>query len=435
MSIINAYVMPHPPLAVPEVGGGKENVISETIQAMDEIAAEIAKSKPETIIFISPHSAGYGDYFHVSPGAKAVGNFARFGVAGAEFHTEYDTELVSEISRVAAESGFPAGTTGSADPALDHGVLVPMYYINQRFSDYKSIRVSLSGLNAAAHFLMGKILATAVKNLGRRAVIIASGDLSHKLAEDGPYGFAPEGEIFDREIMKFLSEADFSALLSIDGGLREKAAECGYGAFAILGGCLADGNTSARQLSYECPFGVGYGVVRFTIEDSFRALARKSLECRVKTGQELAFSPDEIPQELLSRKAGAFVSLHIRGQLRGCIGTIAPTTDCIAQEIMQNAVSSGLYDSRFPPVHETELPHLTYKVDILDEPEEIPSEKDLDVKKYGVIVESGFKRGLLLPNLDGVDSVQMQIDIACQKAGIAPNEKYSLMRFKVTRYE
>jgi len=433
--------MPHPPLAVPEVGGGKEEVIAETIQAMDEIGAEIARLKPETIIFITPHGNVFRDYFHISQGEKAEGNFARFGVMGANYTAEYDTELTSEISRVAKVANFPAGTEGEADPSLDHGVIVPMHYINRHFCDYKTVRVSLSGLDSAAHFKMGELLAEAIGNIERRVVVIASGDLSHKLSESGPYGYAPEGVVFDRDIMKFLGEGDFDSIKTMDSGLREKAAECGYGSFVMLAGCFAKyDNISAKQLSYECPFGVGYGVVSFAIEDSFRALARRSLEYRVKTGKDFSTPPSsteaaKLPPQMFLQKAGAFVSLHMNGQLRGCIGTIAPTTNSIAEEIIQNAVSAGLYDSRFPPVDKSELPHLVYKVDILDEPEDIPSTESLNVKQYGVIVTSGFKRGLLLPNLDGVDSVEMQVAIACQKAGISLNESFALQRFKVTRYE
>jgi AmmeMemoRadiSam system protein A len=426
-AVIGAYVMPHPPLAVPEIGNGTEEKISETLHAMNEIAAEIAEFNPDTIIYITPHGNVFGDYFHVSPGTEAEGNFARFGAAHIKYHTNYNVNLTAEISRIAKEKNFPAGTS-EADSSLDHGTMVPMHYIG----NYTAVRVSQSGLDAAAHFKMGEILAQAVNNLGVRAVIVASGDLSHKLG--GSNGFAPEGEIFDRDIMKYLSECDFDAILKIDKNLREKAAECGYGSFAILAGCLNDIFSSARILSYECTFGVGYGVVSFTIEDSFRALARRSLEFRVKTGKVLSCNGPEIPREMLSKKAGVFVSLHKNG-LRGCIGTIAPTTDCVAAEIIQNAVSAGLYDSRFPPVDKSELPYLSYKVDVLDEPENIGSADDLDVKKYGVIVQCGFKRGLLLPNLDGVDSVEAQIAIACQKAGISPHEKFSLQRFKVTRYE
>ena len=233
MAIISAYVMPHPPLAVPEVGGGKEDAIIETVRAMDEIGAEIARLKPETIIFITPHGSVFGDYFHVSPGNEAEGDFARFGASHTKLKAGYDIEAVAEITHLAKERGFPAGTQGLSDPALDHGVTVPMYYINRWYPDYKAVRVSQSGLDAKAHFEMGKILARAVDRLGRHTVVIASGDLSHKLAEDGPYGFTPEGEIFDREIMKYLSEGNFKAILTMDGGLRANAAECGYGSFEI----------------------------------------------------------------------------------------------------------------------------------------------------------------------------------------------------------
>ncbi|MCL2223452.1 MAG: AmmeMemoRadiSam system protein A [Defluviitaleaceae bacterium] len=433
--ILSAYVMPHPPLALPKIGGGMEEKISETVQAMNKAAAEISKQKPDTIIFITPHGNTYSDYFHISSGAEAVGDFSRFGVANAKYRVKYDTDLIAEISRIVKEANFPAGTDGETDPALDHGMMVPMHYINERYMNYKAVRVSISGLDATAHFDFGEILTKAVNAIGRRTVIIASGDLSHKLG--GTNGFAPEGELFDRDIMKHLRECDFDTLLKMPHELRHKAAECGYGSFSILAGCLSGAFVSAKQLSYEKPFGVGYGVVRFAIEDSFRALARHSLEHRVKTGEELNFPPPDfqIPQEMLSTAAGAFVSLHKNGKLRGCIGTIVPTTECIAEEIMQNAVSAGLQDPRFPPVEESELPHLTYKVDILDAPEDIKSAKDLDVKRYGVIVQSGFKRGLLLPNLDGVDSVDAQISIACQKAGIAANENFCLQRFNVTRYE
>lgn len=424
--------MPHPPLAVPEVGGGKENAILDTIQAMDDVGAEIAALKPDTIIYITPHGTAYSDYFHVSPGEGAEGNFARFGSNGKIYKTAYNTDVIRAVAVLSKSSSVPAGTDGETDPALDHGIMVPMHYINRHFTDYKAVRVSSSFLSAEAHFKFGQIIKKAIIDSNARAVIVASGDLSHNSGE--------KGEIFDREIMRILGSADFDALLSMDENLRKSACECGYGAFAILAGCLSDtAGILPRRLSYECPFGVGYGVVGFTIEDAFRSIARRSLEHRVNTGQNLELDvlvqSLQLPKSLLSLRAGAFVSLHINKQLRGCIGTISPSTHCIAEEILQNAVSAGLYDPRFPPVAASELPLLTYKVDILDAPESISGEDELDVKMYGVIVESGAKRGLLLPNLDGIDSVQMQVDIACQKAGISPDEEISLKRFKVTRYE
>jgi len=169
-------------------------------------------------------------------------------------------------------------------------------------------------------------------------------------------------------------------------------------------------------------------------EDEYRSLARQSLEYKVRNGGDLPL-PKGLPGELLSNKAGVFVSLHKNGRLRGCVGTIGPTTGHIADEIIQNAVSAGLNDNRFEQVTEAELPFLTYKVDVLSAPEPISGPDELDVVRYGVIVSSGYKRGLLLPDLDGVDTVEEQIRIARSKAGISAGEKIKLERFEVIRHE
>lgn len=136
----------------------------------------------------------------------------------------------------------------------------------------------------------------------------------------------------------------------------------------------------------------------------------------------------------MKNKAGTFVSIKKNGELRGCIGTILPTKENIALEIISNAISSGTRDPRFNAVREDELDSLSYSVDVLLEPEPIDSIEDLDVKKYGVIVRAGFRTGLLLPNLEGVDTPEEQVSIALRKAGISPKENYSMERFEVIRY-
>jgi AmmeMemoRadiSam system protein A len=138
---------------------------------------------------------------------------------------------------------------------------------------------------------------------------------------------------------------------------------------------------------------------------------------------------------MTKKKAGVFVSLKKHGELRGCIGTIAPVTDSIAEEIIRNAVSACAEDPRFDPVSKDELDELVYSVDLLSPAEPIPSADMLDPVKYGVIVTSGHKRGLLLPNLEGVDTIEQQIEIAMRKAGIHKNESYTLERFEVVRHK
>ena len=137
----------------------------------------------------------------------------------------------------------------------------------------------------------------------------------------------------------------------------------------------------------------------------------------------------------MREKAGVFVSIHKRGQLRGCIGTFQPTRPNVAEEIISNAISSATRDYRFSPVIPEELPELTYKVDILTKPELVKSKDELDPKEYGVLVEYGGKRGLLLPDLEGVDSIDQQIEIASAKGGILPDEPVKLYRFEVRRFE
>jgi AmmeMemoRadiSam system protein A len=144
-------------------------------------------------------------------------------------------------------------------------------------------------------------------------------------------------------------------------------------------------------------------------------------------------TPSDMPLELAGQ-AGAFVSLKKDGQLRGCIGTYGPTQPTIAAEIIQNAVSAGTQDPRFWPVETDEVADLDISVDILSAPERVDGLADLDTKKYGVIVKRGRRSGLLLPDLEGVDTVEEQVAIAMQKAGISPEEEIELYRFSVTRY-
>ncbi len=160
-------------------------------------------------------------------------------------------------------------------------------------------------------------------------------------------------------------------------------------------------------------------------------LAKKTVESYVN--DRLLVEPGELVPEM-EEQAGVFVSLKKHGQLRGCIGTFEPTQPNVAEEIIQNSVSSATRDPRFSPVRPDELNELEYSVDVLTSPEPVDDKSQLDAKKYGVIVEAGRRRGLLLPDLEGVDSVEMQIDICRQKAGISPAEPVKLYRFQVRRY-
>jgi len=168
-------------------------------------------------------------------------------------------------------------------------------------------------------------------------------------------------------------------------------------------------------------------------ESAYVKLARETIENYIKQGKIITPHPS-LPEEMINQKAGVFVSLKKNSNLRGCIGTFMPTQENIAQEIIKNAISAAVDDPRFSPVTASELEDLSISVDVLSAPEEVKDISQLDPKKYGVIVSSGYKRGLLLPDLEGVDTAEYQIDIAKHKAGIYPDEKVKLYRFEVKRF-
>jgi AmmeMemoRadiSam system protein A/AmmeMemoRadiSam system protein B len=461
MSLVGAFIVPHPPLIVPEVGKGEEEKVSKTINSYREVARRISELKPDTIVITSPHSIMYSDYFHISPGKSAKGNFGRFHAKNISFQVWYDEDFTEALEACAEREGLEAGTLGEKDPELDHGTMVPLYFINEYFKDYKLVRIGLSGLSLPDHYHLGRCIEKTANKLGRRIVFVASGDLSHKLKEDGPYGFSEEGVRFDKEVTEAMRDGNFLRFLEFAPDFCEAAAECGLRSFVILAGALSGKEVASELLSYEGTFGVGYAVCEFKVigtsenrhfdqiftqkqkeiakehqksEDAYVHLARISLETYITTAEHCKL-PENLPEELMNRKAGVFVSLKKHGSLRGCIGTISPVTESVAKEILRNAVSSGTEDPRFPPVTEDELDELVYSVDVLAEAEPIQYMTELDVEKYGVIVTSGRKRGLLLPNLEGVDTVEQQVSIAKKKAGIYDNEPFTMERFEVVRHK
>ena len=464
MPILAAFMVPHPPMIVPQVGRGSEKQVERTTKAYQQVAAEIAALKPETIVITSPHSILYSDWFHISPGSGASGSFRNFMAPQVRFTEKYDTELVKELCRITKDAEFPAGTLGEREKELDHGTMVPLWFIRQKYTEYQLVRIGLSGLPLADHYRLGMMIREAAERTGRRVVLVASGDLSHKLQEYGPYGFAPEGPQYDARIMDVCSRAAFGELFDFEETFCDKAAECGHRSFVIMAGALDGRSVKAQQLSHEDVTGVGYGICTFYPgeedssrhfldqylgkqeaalkaqrdgEDAFVRLARASAESYVLHRKVLKLKevkPEDLPGELTENRAGAFVSIHKHGKLRGCIGTILPTRDSLAEEIIFNAVSASTQDPRFDPITPEELPWLEINVDVLGDPEPIDSPAQLDVKRYGVIVSKGGRRGLLLPDLEGVDTVEQQISIAKQKAGIRPGEQVSLQRFEVIRH-
>lgn len=466
MNLKGFYLLPHPPVALSEIGKGEEEKIRKTRESMYAIGQEIRQKAPKTIILITPHGPMFEDAVALSDEGEIYGDFKPFGAPSVSMKLPVNRALTKAIYEMAGEEKIPAVLVTKEvlsdynEPfQLDHGAMVPLYFINEYYKDYELVHITYAPLDDISLYRFGMVIQRAAEKMGEQAVIIASGDLSHRLKKEGPYQYNPMGPKFDKEFLDLLSKGNALGVLNIDKETITGAGECGRRSVLILLGTLEGKQFNGELLSYEGTFGVGYGVMKFQPsaegdsvlkkltdlqkerqerkkhqKNPYVRLARESLTYYLETRKMLDTIPDYVTEEMKTQKRGVFVSLKKHGELRGCIGTIFPVTDCMAEEIIRNAVEAGIYDPRFREVEEEELLDIDFSVDVLTEPA-LCTRKDLDPKQYGVIVRYKGRSGLLLPDLEGVDTVEEQLAIALKKAGIDPDEPYTIEKFSVIRHK
>lgn len=456
------FLMPHPPIIIPEIGKGREEEVIKTVNACKKVGDIIEEAEVETIIIISPHGTVFRDAVSLIKTDSIYGNLGDFGASEVKFSYNIDLELTEEIIDLSVKEEIPVVSLDEQSSVryrvpleLDHGAMVPLYYADKN-KKYKLVHINYGLLTPIELLKFGLVIKQAINNTGRKVAIIASGDLSHRLLENGPYPYTPLGKEFDDELVKILSSGNLKKILEIDRNLIKSAGECGLRSIYILLGIINSSKAKSKLLSYEGPLGVGYSVFQFEegsgnlyedlinekekehkrrLEEGnpYTRLARKNLDNYFNLGRLLTREEIE-DKKLLEDRKGVFVSLKMNGELRGCIGTIMPTTDSVGEEIIRNSLSAALNDPRFAPLKKEELVEIDISVDLLYPPEKANFE-DLDPYNYGVIVTYGNKKGLLLPNLEGVENKEEQLEIAMNKGGISPSDKYTLERFKVERFK
>jgi len=419
--------------------------LKEMIQGMVDEKAE----KEEVIGLVSPHAG----YIYSGPVAGAVISKIKFKdtfVIMGPNHTgsgkplsimtqgtwktplgevEIDSELGKQI--LATSSYLQEDNVAHL---YEHSIEVQLPFLQYFKPDIKLVPIILAYASSAAYKEIGKEIAKAIKELNKEVVIIASSDMTHYEPHESAQRKDTQAieailDLNEDELLKRVDELNISmcgyapavSLISAAKELGAKGAE--------LVRYQTSGDTSGDYSSV-----VGYAGIIITAEEMspLVKLAKETVETYVKEGKTP--HPKKLTPEM-KEKAGVFVSIHKLEQLRGCIGTFEPERDNVAEEIITNAISSASRDPRFPPIAPDELKDLDYSVDVLTTPEPVADKDQLDPKKYGVIVEAGFRRGLLLPDLEGVDTVDYQIDICRQKAGIASDEPVKLYRFEVKRYK
>ncbi|MDX6444674.1 MAG: hypothetical protein QOH71_1748 [Blastocatellia bacterium] len=467
-SLVFAGIAPHPPIMVPEVGRDASLEVRRSIDGMAELTERVIRSGAETIVMISPHARLEPEAFVAYDGPQLYADFENFRAPTATVQAQLNDELLSEISRVAVEQGLTTHRIRGDD--LDHGTSVPLYFLQRYGWNGRLVALGYSFLSSEAHLRFGQCIKQAIESVGKPVAFIASGDLSHRLKPEAPAGYNAQAHLFDEEVVDAVRSCATKRIVDLDPELRRLAGECGYRSMLVAIGAAQELDPSCEVISYEAPFGVGYLVAQLfaaagsadilsaqraqpgsadvpsaqhekrapnlaaTTGNELPALARQAVETFVKEGR--ALPTPEHPSDLLNQRAGCFVSIKTRtGDLRGCIGTVDPMKDTLAEEIIFNAISAATNDPRFKPVSEDELPELKYSVDVLSSPEPVQQD-DLDPAVYGVIVEdkAGARRGLLLPNLKGIETAVEQVEIAARKAGIRPEEELRLWRFRSERF-
>ena len=483
MSIVASYLLPHAPVFIDKVGGDQAEYVIKTINAYEDVAKRIVALKPDIIVMVSPHGPIFTDAISIYDFEPYVGNMAAFGEYTLNYKVNKSKAFIEALMQQNQSDGgyFYALSTKQFKqfqhkPELDHGITVPLHFLTKHaeLNAVEYVMMSYGDFPYTTLMKHGDIIAKTAETLNKRVVLIASGDMSHALSSKGPYQFHPDGQWFDQMMRENLENNDHINIFCSDEQRIANAAECGLRSYAILVGAFNRKNTLTEVLSYEGPFGVGYLIAEVLPDkpselDKITWIDQKTKE-RISEYAENshpyvkyawavikyylahgrsakidliddALLVDGVPipltveqNQYLRTKRGAFVSIKKSGVLRGCIGTIEPSTTALYKEIAMNAISACSKDPRFEHVRLDELDYLTLSVDVLSELETIVDVALLDPKKYGVVVQRGRRHGVLLPDLNGIDHVEEQLKVASNKGGFLVDEIEKIDRFTVERY-
>lgn len=485
MPILAGYLLPHAPVFIEEIGTWQCNQVKNTIQAYQKIKDEIMTLKPDTIVVISPHGPIFTDAISLYDFTPYKGNLSAFGSTQPDVFYKKNQIFLERLAQFSDENG---GYYYKVDqklfqkfqfsPTLDHGVLVPLHFLLENESPIKVVAMSYGSLPYLELLKNGAMIQSVSDSMNERIVVIASGDMSHALKTDGPYDYNENGPWFDQLMKQNIENQNPYDIFLESANKINRASECGLRSYALMLGSLSRYELESEVLSYEGPFGVGYLVAKLTPksqnvsnhieadsikriydrlnaqlaetkknEHLFVQIAREVIEYYIKNRKPPTWElkedhillngktykgNKEIKQ--LHQPRGTFVSIKKYGLLRGCIGTIMPTRSNALEEIITNAISACSRDYRFDSLEVNELAEITIQVDVLSPLEEIQDISKLDPHKYGVVVYSKDKKGVLLPDLEGIETVDEQLKISTNKGGFTVDEIDIIERFSVERF-
>jgi len=431
-------LLPHPPIVVPAVGRERCTECASTIRACRDFARRLVAARPRRLFLVSPHSPRRSEAFGIWDGATLRGDLARFAAPDAAIELANDVDLARELRARAAASGIATWSIPVAP--LDHGAVVPLWFLFEAGWRGPTCVASLphAGRNDLAGF--GRCVAEAIERGGVPTALVASGDMTHRATPAAPAGYDPRAVEFDRELAALIDDGLLARIADISSDLRALAAEDAADSATVVAAAHDFRPCGNEVLSYEHPFGVGYLVAVFhrgasapAAIELLPAVAREAVAARLD-----GRAPRDVPaaEGDLARRAPVFVTVRQRdtGALRGCIGSLEPHHSDLVQETLDRAVAAATEDPRFPALRGDELQHVSFEVSVLEQAEPVRSAADLDPREYGVIVRDATgARGILLPDIEGIDTPEQQVAIARQKAGIPPWAEVELARFRAAK--
>lgn len=445
MEICCAALMCHAPIVLPEIGDGRAAECARTTGAMREVARRVVAHRPDLLALISPHAPRHATRWGLVEDARIGGSFTRFGFPGLRLELPGAPEAARDVRALAEHRGLGCWAAEGSD--LDHGSLVPLSFLVEAGWRGPTLVVALPYPGTGTEAEMGDVLREAAARRGERWAIVASGDMSHRLQPDAPAGYHPRAREFDRAFVTALAAGDLRAACAVDPALRDLAAEDVVDSATVAAGAIGFRSDGHELLSYEGPFGVGYCEALLFTETAAASRGEAPRGARRPPRELPEIAREAIRASLLGRPLrpprlpppwdeprAVFVTLRSEsGELRGCIGRTSPVLSSLAEEVADCAVSAASRDPRCPPVTLDELDRLRIEVSVLGEPEPVEDVRELDPRRYGVIVSRGARRGVLLPDIEGVDTVEEQLRIAARKAGLADDEPFSVERFEVEK--
>ncbi len=447
-TVVCAVLMPHAPVLIPGVSTHGESPVAASQHAMRTAATLLLRHRPDGIVLISPHSPRRSRAFGIWTDSRVSGSLACFNAPHAEINLPLDLAMARAIALEAGARNLETWSISSHP--LDHGALVPLWFLAEAGWDGPTVVLSLHFSKYDGIVLFGEAIAAAADALSHRIAIVASGDMSHSHACRPAGGDHPRANSFDEAFLTLVGSGDYRALRHIPESLRETASEDAIDPTLIATAAAGWRSNGHKLLCYEAPLGVGYGTALLFSESSLPdadavsfgksggrllpSIARHAIESAVAGSVEPPPPPFD---DYTSEKHGVFVALRKRdGSLRGFAGSPEPVTPNIVFEVWRNARLAAKSDARFHPVSADEVAGLLLEVSVVHSIEKVSSPEELDPAVYGVVVSTGDgRKGLLLPGSKAITTVDDQLRLARQKGSIQPGEPATVLRFQVDLFE